>query len=258
MHCPRGEVDTEWKAEGYYELSYSICEKTVAPCWHYLKSRPLDTALRLSRRTMRPTAARALLSPHMRVQTSRFMCSAATTVATALTAVIKPLGAGYAITCAIALLAQRKLQYFPSAVRPSHPGAVNTLFADIQEVEFVSADGTRCLGWHWPAPTAAEPVLPWWLPKGGALPRLAGVVAELRRERLQQMDLVLFHGNAGDRSHRLGWMHLVRECLGCSVTVRRMRTLHAHMRTRTARTARIARALRMHGTGARLSRLRRQ
>ena len=137
---------------------------------------------------MRPTAARALLSPRMRVHTSRFMCSAATTVASALTAVIKPLGAGYALTCAIALLAQRKLQYFPSAVRPSHPGAVNTLFADIQEVEFVSADGTRCLGWHWPAPTAAEPVLPWWLPKGGALPRLAGVVAELRRERLQQSD----------------------------------------------------------------------
>ena len=93
-------------------------------------------------------------------------------------------------------------------------------------------------------------MLPWWLPKDGALPRLAGVVAELRRERLQQMDLVLFHGNAGDRSHRLGWMHLVRECLGCSVTVRRMRThahahtLHAHMHTRTARAAH---ALRMHG-----------
>jgi len=174
----------------------------------------------------------------MRVHTSRFMCSAATTVASALTAVIKPLGAGYAITCAIALLAQRKLQYFPSAVRPSHPGSVNTLFADIQEVEFVSADGTRCQGWHWPAPTAAKPVLPWWLPDDGALPRLAGVVAELPRTRLQQTDVVLFHGNAGDRSHRLGWMHLVRECLGCSVTVRRMHTLtrthtHTHMHVHT-------------------------
>ena len=61
------------------------------------------------------------------------MCSAASSVASVLTAVIKPLGAGYAITCAIALVGQRKLQYFPSAERPAHPGAINALFADIQD-----------------------------------------------------------------------------------------------------------------------------
>ena len=165
--------------------------------------------------TTRPPAGVA------RAHASRLMCSAASGVASMLTAVLKPLGAGYAITCAIALVAQRKLQYFPSSERPTHPGAINPLFADIQEVEFVAADGTRCLGWHWPAPPATMgPVLPWWLPGGdGALPSLKRAVAGLRRERLQQMDVVLFHGNAGDRSHRLGWMHLVREGLGCSVTV---------------------------------------
>ena len=31
--------------------------------------------------------------------------------------------------------------------------------------------------------------------------------------------MLLFHGNAGDRSHRLGWMSLLREGLGVSVTV---------------------------------------
>jgi len=36
---------------------------------------------------------------------------------------------------------------------------------------------------------------------------------------LSEVDILLFHGNAGDRSSRLGWMHLIREGLGCSVTV---------------------------------------
>ena len=148
------------------------------------------------------------------------MCSAATGVASLVVSVLKPLGAGYAITCAVAFLAQRKLQYFPSSERPAPPASLGNVFADVQEVEFVAADGTRCLGWHWPAPPAdARPQPPWWLRDGASKQRLAGVMSELRRQPLSSVDVLMFHGNAGDRSHRLGWMHLVREGLGCSVTI---------------------------------------
>ena len=152
---------------------------------------------------------------------SRLMCSAATGVASLVVSVLKPLGAGYAITCAIAFLAQRKLQYFPSAERPALPASLGRVFADVQEVQFVAEDGTRCLGWHWPAPPADDrkPQPPWWLSDGGSKQRLVGVMSELRRNSLSDVDVLMFHGNAGDRSHRLGWMHLVREGLGCSVTI---------------------------------------
>lgn len=152
---------------------------------------------------------------------SRLMCSAATGVASLVVSVLKPLGAGYAITCAVAFLAQRKLQYFPSTERPAPPASLGRVFADVQEVEFVAEDGTRCLGWHWPAPPAdASPQPPWWLRDGASKQRLLGAMSEVRqRSPLSNVDVLMFHGNAGDRSHRLGWMHLVREGLGCSVTI---------------------------------------
>jgi pimeloyl-ACP methyl ester carboxylesterase len=88
------------------------------------------------------------------------------------------------------------------------------------QFEIEAADGTRCLGWHWPAPDASSPpVAPWWLGPEGV--KMAPLMQELRAQQpaLGDVDVLLFHGNAGDRSSRLGWMHLLREGLGVSVTV---------------------------------------
>ena len=122
-----------------------------------------------------------------------------------IAAVVKPLGVGYAITCALAFVLQRKLQYFPSAEPPQHPRLMNPLFADMEEVALTSADGTRLQAWHWPAPAAdAEPAAPWWLGE----PLASAVHAKMLELRaalpaLRGVDVVLFHGNAGHRGDRV-------------------------------------------------------
>eukprot|EP00854_Cymbomonas_tetramitiformis_P003237 gene3237-4082_t len=152
--------------------------------------------------------------------TERLFCCAASSTALG---VLKPLAAAvglYAIVGGAVYFAQRKLQYFPFTDTPAHPAAVDPLWDDVKEVAIVAADGTRCLAWHWPAPApGSEPYAPWWLGKGSTA--VQRTMATLRQEspELQNLDVLLFHGNAGHRGHRLEWMHLVREGLGCSVTI---------------------------------------
>jgi fermentation-respiration switch protein FrsA (DUF1100 family) len=75
----------------------------------------------------------------------------------------------------------RSLIYFPS------PGPVELppgeAFRDLREVRFHAADGVALEAWHWPAPARAS----------GA------------------ETLVIFHGNAGHRGHRLEWLARLRE-----------------------------------------------
>jgi alpha-beta hydrolase superfamily lysophospholipase len=82
------------------------------------------------------------------------------------------LGAGAAVCAAAAFLLQRRLQYFPD------PGPVplpqGARFAGLRSVRLASTDGTALEAWHWPAP--GRPTL------------------------------LLLHGNAGHRGHRLSWM----------------------------------------------------
>ena len=146
--------------------------------------------------------------------------SAAVSGAVALiTSVLKPIGFGYAVVSLTALAAQRKLQYFPSAEAVDHPRLMHPMFAEIEEHEVRSVDGTKCLLWHWPAPARdAPPIDPWYL--GDQATSVGRVMASLRREHsLSNVDVLQFHGNAGSRVHRLAFMHLMREGLGCSVTV---------------------------------------
>ena len=159
--------------------------------------------------------------------------------------IVVPLGCGYALVCALAFAAQRKLQYFPSEEWPDHPKRFSEVFSSIevprpartashrprrrppsplaaQEHEVFAADGTRCLLWHWPAPEpATRPAAPMWL-QGGAQESLQSDMSALRREYADlrgKTDVLLLHGNAGNRQTRLLWMYLLREGLGVSVTV---------------------------------------
>jgi hypothetical protein len=140
--------------------------------------------------------------------------------ANALSNIAVPAACGYAIVCAVAFAAQRKLQYFPAPSLPDHPAKYGAAFADVEEIETVAADGTRCQSWHWPAPEAdASPAPAFWL-RGAARDALQETMAKLRsRHRLRNLDLLMMHGNAGHREGRLLWMFLLREGLGCSVTV---------------------------------------
>lgn len=156
------------------------------------------------------------------VRARTFATASSTSAAAFLASFLKPVGMGYAITVAIALAAQRKLQYFPLAEHPAHPQRVHPLFASIEEHEVTSADGTRILLWHWPAPRAGDAVVaPWYLDGSGGESKLGPVMRALRAQdaRRARFDVLQFHGNAGSREGRLAWMHLVREGLGCSVTV---------------------------------------
>lgn len=140
-------------------------------------------------------------------------------------ALLKPLGLGYAAICGVAYLAQRRLQYFPSEGLPPHPRTISPTFAAVREIELRSADETRCLAWHWEEPTRLARDAPapsfWWIGDAEKRRELEETCEQLRRSypKLARLDVLLLHGNAGDRSHRLGWMHLLRDGLGMSVTV---------------------------------------
>ena len=80
--------------------------------------------------------------------------------------------AGYFLLVLLCFLFQRKLQYFPSASPVPLPrGGIH---GGLEEMETVTADGVRLYGWYWPG----------------------------RRP----LTLLIFHGNAGHRGHRLGWL----------------------------------------------------
>ena len=135
--------------------------------------------------------------------------------------VLKPIAVGYAAVCVSAFLAQRQLQYFPSEQNPPHPRSVSHAFATIREIELQSADQTKCLLWHWEEPKTMQPPNFWWIANSERRKELTDTCTQLRRANpdFAKLDVLLLHGNAGDRSHRLGWMHLLRDGLGVSVTV---------------------------------------
>ena len=170
----------------------------------------------------RPLLGRLHRATSPLVKQTRALGSLGQTAASAVSNIILPAACGYAIVCAVAYAAQRKLQYFPAPALPDHPSKYGKIFAGIEEVETVAADGTRCHSWHWPAPEAdAETAPAFWL-RGPARDALHAEMTKLRarhRDSLQKLDVLMLHGNAGHREGRLLWMFLLREGLGCSVTV---------------------------------------
>jgi len=86
--------------------------------------------------------------------------------------ILRDLAALYILFVVLVYFFQRKLQYFPdSAIVPNPSGDG---FRGLETVELATPDGTRFVSWHWP----------------GNLPST----------------LVIFHGNAGHRGHRLEWI----------------------------------------------------
>ncbi len=78
----------------------------------------------------------------------------------------------YVLLLVVIYLFQRKLQYFPdSSIVPTPAG---NEFRGLETIELVAPDGIRLANWYWP----------------GSLPTT----------------LVIFHGNAGHRGHRLEWL----------------------------------------------------
>ena len=86
---------------------------------------------------------------------ARRLVSSLSDGAFALLSAAKPVAIGYAITCGIAFVAQRKLQYFPTVDAPELPSG-DFSFAAVEEFEVFARDGTRCLGWRMP-PSRSRP-----------------------------------------------------------------------------------------------------
>lgn len=90
--------------------------------------------------------------------------------ATPLWRVLRTSVTGYLMLCILSCSFQRKLQYFPDPA----PVVIPSNAQGLEEFQVTAADGVILRGWYWP----------------GKLP----------------VDLLLFHGNAGHRGHRLEWM----------------------------------------------------
>ena len=90
----------------------------------------------------------------------------------------------YLTLLGLAFLFQRSLQYFPDSSPVPLPQGER--FRDLQEVQLISADGLRLWAWHWPGRQAAT--------------------------------LLVLHGNAGHRGHRLGWIEDLH-ALGCGIFI---------------------------------------
>ena len=78
----------------------------------------------------------------------------------------------YAAVALLVFLFQRRLQYFPDPDDPPLPPG--DTYRGIERVDLAASDGVRLRAWHWPG-TRSETI-------------------------------VLFHGNAGNRAHRIGWI----------------------------------------------------
>jgi fermentation-respiration switch protein FrsA (DUF1100 family) len=86
--------------------------------------------------------------------------------------ILRVLAVLYVLLLVVVYLFQRKLQYFPdSSIVPNPAG---NGYLGLETIELYTPDGVRLVSWHWP----------------GSLPTT----------------LVIFHGNAGHRGHRLEWI----------------------------------------------------
>ncbi len=86
--------------------------------------------------------------------------------------VLRTAAVAYAAVLILAYLFQRRLQYFPDASAVPLPRGDE--FRGLEELEATASDGVKVRGWHWPG---SRPVT-----------------------------LLIFHGNAGHRGHRLEWV----------------------------------------------------
>ncbi len=130
----------------------------------------------------------------------------------------------YTIVCMVAYKRQRSILYghrWPFL--PPHPKGADAVFWQVDTISIVTRDHKKLYAWHWPAPKNSNP---WpelrFLIKESDRRDVINLARTLRTKLfdwLRNVDILLFHGNAANRITRKRWMLLVREVLGCSVTV---------------------------------------
>ena len=85
---------------------------------------------------------------------------------------VRNLGMLYLGLVALVYFLQRRLQYFPGPAGVALPSDLK--YRGVETVKLTTSDGMRLFAWYWPG--------------------------------RQPLTLVIFHGNAGHRGHRLEWM----------------------------------------------------
>ena len=162
----------------------------------------------------------AIVAPRSRAIASSAASFAATAATTALS-FIKPIGRWLRNHLSGHGHLPAEASIFPTFEEAPELSTYPVSYAAIEEHAIDAADGTRCYLWHWPAPNEADEPLPPAFLGPDASAAVHPVMKSIRSKypSLRHVDLLLFHGNAGSRADRIYWMHLVREGLGCSVTV---------------------------------------
>ncbi len=90
----------------------------------------------------------------------------------------------YVVVAVLVYVFQRRLQYLPSGKPVPIPGEAAR--RGLEEFTAVAKDGARLLGWYWPGTKA--------------------------------IDIMILHGNAGNRGDRIEWLEDLRE-LGCGLCI---------------------------------------
>ncbi len=136
---------------------------------------------------------------HWRLHPNRSTCSQARdnqplgqTMQALLVGCIRLIGVGYAVIGGGLFLIQRKLQYIPEAAEPPLPSSYSVAHVDIQRKEITTKDGIQLSCWYWPASEG---------------------------KKYSDVSFLQFHGNAGNRQHRLRWATKLRSTFGCSITL---------------------------------------
>lgn len=90
--------------------------------------------------------------------------------------VVRVIALAYLLVLALGCIFQRRLMYMPFSAQVPIPPELRQ--AGLREVTVTASDGVALKAWHWPGPRPPT--------------------------------LLIFHGNAGDRSHRVRWMETLR------------------------------------------------
>ena len=99
---------------------------------------------------------------------------------------------GYATITGVLFVFQRNLQYAPTKAQPPRVSRIFPNFVDLEDFSVITEDAIDIKGWYFP-------------------PRADG--------KYSNISILHLHGNAGNRFHRLSWVHMIREHFGCGVAL---------------------------------------
>ena len=156
---------------------------------------------------------------------SRASSSLASAAGTGVKVALQACGVAYGTLLAAAFVGQRRMMYFPDPSPPRDPVELGA--PGCAQWEAVTRDGNRVQGWFWPARDRAgnDGDAP------GAGARLGATAvsspeaasssssSSSAAAAADRLTVLLLHGNAGNRAHRLGWMSLMLYHLKVNVCI---------------------------------------